>query len=169
MQELWKDIQEFDGAYKVSNYGQIKARNGKLIKPFDNSFGYLVVHLYKDKKEYKRYIHRLVAIAFIDNTEAKKQVNHIDGNKYNNHVDNLEWTTQSENMKHAFINGLHPKGRRSIIQIDTNTNEKIAEYKQIQDAEKATGIRHEYISRACRYNKTAGGYKWEYTNLKIGA
>jgi hypothetical protein len=52
------------------------------------------------------YIYRLIAIHFIPNPENKPQVNHIDGNRMNLDINNLEWVTGSENMKHAYKNGL---------------------------------------------------------------
>ena len=66
----------------------------------------------KDGKMLKCLIHRLVAITFLENTENKRTVNHIDGVKTNNRVDNLEWATLSEQHKHAVDSGLKAKGEQ---------------------------------------------------------
>ena len=65
--------------------------------------GYVKIRI--NKKDY--FVHRLVAIAYLNNPQKKDTVNHIDGNKQNNHVNNLEWCTRSENCKHAYDTGLH--------------------------------------------------------------
>ena len=62
---------------------------------------YLKVLLYKDKKPYNKKIHRLVAEAFIENSDNKPFVNHIDENPHNNHISNLEWSTPRENTEHS--------------------------------------------------------------------
>ena len=47
-------------------------------------------------------VHRLVAMAFVNNPnpDKYKEVNHIDENKLNNNADNLEWCTRSYNQKY---------------------------------------------------------------------
>ena len=65
--------------------------------------GYVKVRI--NRKD--QFVHRLVAIAYLENLENKETVNHIDGNKENNHVNNLEWCTRSENLQHAYNSGLH--------------------------------------------------------------
>lgn len=107
IKEQWKTIAEFPN-YEVSNYGQVRRvwkNHTNLKETMLNKFGYEIVHLSKDGVNKHRSIHRLVALAFLDNPDNLPEVNHIDGNKENNCVDNLEWVTRSQNMKHAYSIG----------------------------------------------------------------
>lgn len=106
MKEIWKDIKGFEGLYQVSNYGRIwSCRRGNYKIPDYNNCGYMRVQLSVKKKRYRFFLHRLVAETFLPNPDNKTQVNHKDCDKTNNYVGNLEWTTPSENMTHAYING----------------------------------------------------------------
>jgi hypothetical protein len=119
MDEIWKDIKDYEGLYMISNLGRIKSlsrqRNEsqpnyitkeKILKPQKMGNGYLRVSLYKKKKCCNKAIHTLVAKAFIPNPLNLPEVNHKDGNKHNNNVTNLEWCTDSYNKLHAFKTGL---------------------------------------------------------------
>jgi hypothetical protein len=90
--EMWKDIDGFEGRYRISNYGRVRNRDG-LIKTQRKRNGYHSVGLrYGDgRKHYS--LHRLVAEAFVpnENPSVFNQVNHRDENKENNRADNLEW------------------------------------------------------------------------------
>lgn len=101
-------VNGFVGLYEVDRDGnvysvlQTRSRRKCVIKQYSNERGYMKVNLYdSDGKCKKKYVHRLVAEAFIDNPENKPNVNHIDANVKNNSVNNLEWCTQSENILHA--------------------------------------------------------------------
>ena len=128
MIEEWKDVKGYEGLYQVSNCGNVKrlertdtrCRQGfrifkeRPLKPF-LSHGYWKVVLTRDSISHQKFVHRLVAEAFVPNKDDhKNQVNHIDGNKTNNFVSNLEWCTNQENMIHAFKNGLVPKRGKRI-------------------------------------------------------
>lgn len=101
-----KIIEGYPG-YKVDMFGNIF---GKMkITPMrygDNGHGYKYVALRCRGRTLNRYVHRLVAEAFIPNPDNKPEVNHIDGNKDNNRWDNLEWVTPKENHKHGRETGL---------------------------------------------------------------
>lgn len=99
--------------YTVSRCGIVRSK-GKELKSHVNSRGYLNIWLSRGGATKQYRIHRLVAIAFIENKGNLHEVNHIDGNKLNNNVENLEWSTRSNNMKHAFMNGLHGNAKLSI-------------------------------------------------------
>lgn len=99
MDEVWKDIQGFEGLYQVSTWGRIRSKRG-FLKPYSNHKGYLKVCLSKDGVKYKKRVNRLVAEAFIDNPLNLPQVNHKDRDKSNNAISNLEWVTAKENRDH---------------------------------------------------------------------
>ena len=111
-----KPIPHFDGYYiredgvVISTKGQgSKTINNKprALKGREANNGYLRVYMRdsRDNKRKDRFIHRLVAQAFIPNPENKKVVNHKDSNRKNNHVSNLEWVTHKENNKDTMKKG----------------------------------------------------------------
>ena len=189
VKEIWKDIEDYEGYYEVSNMGRVRSldrivrkNNGaKLSKGVvlkgDIARGYVRVMLHKEGVIKRFLIHRLVAKAFIPNPENKPQINHINRIKNDNIVENLEWCTQKENMQHAIVNNkeyydfLHAKGSEnkcSVAVIQYSLEDiKIAEYGSIAEASFWSGARRGAISNACRkWAKTAGGYKWEYKNKR---
>lgn len=114
MQEVWKDIKDFEGLYVVSNTGKVKSmerfvmnngglqhRHERILKSNITKFGYKTVILCKEGKTYPKSVHRLVAEAFIPNPDNKPNVDHIDTNPSNNNVDNLRWVTQQENARNS--------------------------------------------------------------------
>ena len=118
--EEWRAIRGYEGMYEVSSVGIVKGldrvviySNGRkdfkkerILKPSLNTNGYPFVFLSKGNSTIK-YIHRLVAEAFIPNPENKREVNHKNGVKDDNRVENLEWCTHFENMRHSWETGLN--------------------------------------------------------------
>lgn len=164
----WMPVKGFEGLYEVSengdvlsvartvpNRGRMMKVKGTVLKQSTNDWGYQIVNLYKDGKQHCRQIHRLVAEAFI-HPFSGEQVNHIDGNKFNNSVENLEWCSGSENMEHAYKNGLHSKAMPvRIVELDM-VFPSISEAARFVDG-KVSGIWRCLSGR----NKTHRGYHFE--------
>ena len=109
--EEWRKLDnlvENGERYKVSTRGRVYSnKTNRYLKPALSGSGYLFVALSQKSKIIQYDVHRLVAIAFLDNrSEVRNEINHIDGNKQNNNVNNLEWVSSSENKKHAYLIGL---------------------------------------------------------------
>ena len=107
--EQWKDIQGFEGLYKVSSFGRVvryartyfcccnKHLPENDIKG-DLCRGYHRVTLYSNKSKKRIFVHRLVAETFMPNDENKPEIDHIDGNPLNNNISNLRWCNHKENL-----------------------------------------------------------------------
>lgn len=107
MQILWKKIESTN--YYISNYGEVKNKRGLILKTFTVHNRYCIARICINGKYKTSLVHRLVASAFIPNPNNLTTVNHKDGNKHNNNVDNLEWSTQKDNIRHAWENVLAKK------------------------------------------------------------
>lgn len=116
--------------YLITADGKVFSSKSKIyLLPIKGRDGYLYVNLWKNCKNKRMVIHRLVAQAYLENRHNKRCVNHKDGNKENNSVQNLEWCTHSENLKHAYATGLQ-KDRTGSNNPVSKINEAIA--KQIK-------------------------------------
>jgi hypothetical protein len=171
MQEIWKDIPNYEGMYQVSNLGNFKScdrivtfnkvkalKKGRTLKLRESKDGYLytVFSVNSERKTIKP--HRIVACVFIPNSENKPCVNHINGIKNDNRVENLEWVTYSENTIHAVKIGLK-KGKRNgtshfckLNQKQVNQIKKIYLKGNISQLElsKKFNISQTQVSRICR-------------------
>lgn len=148
--EIWKDCKGYEGLYQVSNLGRVW--NIKLQRYLKGSYdkdGYIQVYLTAKNGKCKiERVHRLVALAFLDNPNNYPQVNHKDENKSNNCVDNLEWCDATYSKDKA------------IKCIELN---KV--YKCSQDAAKELNIDDSSTRKYCKGQlKTCTGYLWEYYN-----
>ena len=100
-------INNIETDYTIDTCGNVYSiKRNKYIKPIPDKDGYLRVNIYVDKKMYTKRVHRLVAMAFIENPLNLPVVNHKDCNILNNNASNLEWVTIQYNTEHAKINGL---------------------------------------------------------------
>lgn len=149
--ETWKNVKGYEGLYQISNKGNVKSLrkwdvNAKkfinsehIMKPTNNGNGYLIVSFKVNGQRKNKYIHRLVAEAFIDNPNNENYVNHKDFNTQNNEVGNLEWCSQKENIKHSTINMKKPK---SITH--SNTGEKYISFRASNNTYRVTINKREY-------------------------
>lgn len=148
--------------YHITKEGKVYSSNiNAFLAPF-NCAGYLRVNLSKNNKYKKYLIHRLVAEAYLDNTDNKPIVNHINGKKSDNRLENLEWCNNSENMLHAYKTGLYDMSKnkagqmgRLTIKFAQKANERLVLdtqygifYDSIKEAEQLTGIK--YLLRKLR-------------------
>ncbi len=161
--------------YEVSNTGEVRSLDRVIYRSDGKMQKLKGVHLKKGKwtggyfkvcitangvrKDYS--IHRLVALAWIDNPYGLPQVNHKDGNKLNNNVNNLEWCTQAQNNLHAYQTGIKKHHRcwngktgyshnksKEVIEYDLNGVE-LNRYGSVREASRLIGVKQHWIQRIC--------------------
>ena len=173
MTEIWRQIEGYNNRYFISNFGNVKstyANKERILKPFPNKCGYLMVDLRSHGSRTSISVHRLVAQTFIPNPDNLPEVNHKDENKKNNCVDNLEWCTTEYNCNYGTRNirkGINC--RKPICSVDENGN--VTHYNSRIEASRSTGISDTSISKALsknyQHNKTAGGMLWLYDDGNV--
>lgn len=187
MIEIWKVIKDYPN-YMVSNMGRIKSlernivkgRGGglhkieeKILKNCKNSCGYLQVSLYKEGKQKRFYIHRLVAQVFLDNPDNLPEVNHKDEDKTNNMVwvnkdgsidynkSNLEYCDRTYNINFGTRN---ERISTPILQF-TKDSEFVRRWYCSMDIERELGFKQSNICMCCKGKiKTAYGFVWGYAD-----
>jgi hypothetical protein len=190
--EIWKDIEGYEGIYQVSNVGRVKSlerttkssRNGteyfrtikpKILKQSFNRCGYLKVPLGRGLIRKQMYIHRLVAIAFIDNPTKKPTVDHLNTIKTDNRVCNLRWATYSEQINENAIS--KEKFRRNTIKTSLENMKKANEsnkkkvkcittnitFNSLKEGAEYYNIDRRRVSDCCKGKiKQHKGLRWEY-------
>lgn len=117
--ENWKDVVGFEGLYMVSDLGRVYGvKKNKILKPYKDKKGYIRANLTDGNIRKNSRVHRLVAIAFINNPNNYDSINHKDEDKTNNKLENLEWCDNEYNNKYG-------SGR---IRASKNTCKKVGQY-----------------------------------------
>jgi hypothetical protein len=156
----WSSINSNKKNYFINNTGfvlSLKNRTIKLLRLRIDRAGYFTVRLTQDGNTTTHFLHRLIAETFVQNTDNKPFVNHINGIKTDNRIENLQWVTHSENVQHAFDNGLNNASSTKIIDKCTG---KI--YNSISNAAKELKINYStcraYLNGVIKSNKTCLEY-----------
>lgn len=179
MKNDWRTIPNYEN-YLVNSDGDVFSKHtNKLLKLRKSKFGYMRAALYNSSGEkHEIMVHRLVALAFIENPLNLPQVNHKNEVKTDNRVENLEWCDCSYNINYGTRNSIVSKKQkenkdktvaRKVMQINPNTNEVIKVWNSLRDIERELGIPHSNIYYCCTgKRKTRGGFIWKYYDQKEG-
>jgi|694.fasta_scaffold00412_83 hypothetical protein len=188
--EVWKDvaIEPWGEFYQVSNLGRVRSKQRRGVKKYKNGLeqkflvkskilknrfllGYDRVNFYHKNYGYKHYfVHRIIYMTFVGNPiNNNMQINHKNGNKSDNRLENLEWVTPSDNIYHAYNNGLIKKrfgkdnyASKRVQQLSID-GQLIQEFDAINDIKRITKFDGHYIISALKGRRaTAYGFKWKY-------
>lgn len=169
MTEQWRDIEDYEGLYQVSNtglirsidrdvphgkYGGTRRLRGRVLQGNPNTNGHLMVNLSKDGKQRSLQIHQLVAIAWLEGRQKGYVVRHGPKGLLDNSILNLCWGTKSDDLLDRRRDGTH--GGRPVRRSDGK------EYINLAVGAEDTGCELTNILKVCRgKRKSAGGFGWE--------
>lgn len=154
-----RNVPGFDD-YFVSFCGSVfstktyRGNNWRMLNSWENSDGYLVVNLSKSGKQYKLYVHRLIAAAFLDlNLDSDMTVDHIDCDKTNNHASNLRIVTAEQNSrrKTGSVKGFYWNKQNKRWRAQIMINKKL---KHLGYFANEADARQAYLDAAEHYNLT---------------
>lgn len=154
---MWKEL-PIDPRYKVSENGQIKGLDGRILKQGTDTRGYKFVTLNNNYHQFHLSVYRAVAMCYIPNPHNLPQVNHKDENKTNNVYTNLEWCDNKYNS--------HYSHAKAVLMIDKNTKEVIKRFEALRDVDIYFGKNvHQSVSKCCLHKPryySAYGYEWKF-------
>lgn len=164
--EEWKDVYQFEDLYEVSNIGNIRHKGKTEYKKisFDPN-GYPYSSFSKNGKGKRLQIHRLVALAFIPNTDNKQFVDHIDQDKSNNRVSNLRWASRSENYMNRTKYKCNKSGYKGVF-FSKSKNKYRAEIR-LNKKSIFIGYYESKEEAAIAYNEKARELFGEYASLNV--
>ena len=190
-QEIWKDIEGYEGKYQVSNYGRVKSLDRFIDKKGQSPAylherilstkihkGYKTVCLYSNNKQKTFSVHRLIANTFIPNPNNFPHIDHINTIRADNRIENLRWVNRSMNMMNEIThkkrseywkektkkgeNVWVERKKRKVVAFDENYN-IVYEFNTITEAAKFINRSHANICVACKdIHKTCKGLHWQY-------
>lgn len=157
-----KGLEHLKDYYYIEEDGTLYGENNRKLANSLNTWGYVqnILSTELGRKPFLR--HRLVALAFIDNPENKKQVNHLDEEKTNNDISNLEWATAAENANHGTRTERSTQSRsKAVIGVCVKTGQQI-EFPSTNEA-RHSGFHQSAISNCCNgKQKTHKGRTWQF-------
>lgn len=190
-EEIWKDIEGYEGKYQVSNLGRVKSlgrvieRRGQAPKITSDKIlstrllkGYPTVRLNINNTSKTFSIHRLIAHAFIPNPNNLPHIDHINTIRIDNRIENLRWVSRSMNMLNETTrkkrteywnqktqsgnNAWVERRKRAVEALDAD-GKVVYQFDTVTLAANFFGVNHSNICIACKdIRRTCQSYHWRY-------
>lgn len=189
MREEWRDVVGYEGLFEVSNLGRVRGKDryvdrcsdgvnhhkvfvrGRELKQSLNTNGYLRVVLTVGNKNRYKFVHRLVAEAFVPRNTHGCVVDHINSDRTDNRATNLQWVSQGENLHLGYARGNHgvrfipeesKERQRNAVSKPVRRSDGVV-FRSVKEAARALGVTNACVSHALNGRcKTVKGYSFEY-------